>query len=94
MSYMEKKGFESAFHECVGMDEVGKIVVSDERQAFFPKNEEYNVAIAELCNEVGRKLYSYPLWKKKLLQLLLQDFGANPDQVIDPMIIPINHTKP
>eukprot|EP00435_Cladocopium_sp_Y103_P050503 s1907_g15.t1 len=83
LDYMEKKGYESAFQECVALEDSGKIVVSEERQAFVPKDEEYNAAIADLCNEVGRKLYNYPLWKKKLLQILLQDFGANPDQVIE-----------
>lgn len=52
-------------------------------QPFIPKDEEYNAAIADLCGEVARRLHNYPLWKQKLLQVLLQDSGASPDQVLE-----------
>eukprot|EP00435_Cladocopium_sp_Y103_P051560 s1160_g16.t1 len=84
MDYLEKKGFHSVFLEKGEIEDgEGKIVVAEERQAFVPQDEEFTAAVAELCNEIGRKLHNYPLWKKKLLHVMLQDFGANPDQVIE-----------
>jgi hypothetical protein len=85
LDYMQKKGYESCFWECVDLAEEisGKVVVKEERQAFVPQEEEFHAAVGDLCNEVARKLHNFPLWKKKLLYVLLQDFGANPDQVIE-----------
>ena len=59
-------------------------LVCDGRHQHETVERSSDAASADLCNEVGRKLYHYPLWKKKLLQIiLLQDFGANPDQMIE-----------
>lgn len=56
-------------------------LVCDGRHQHQTVERSSDAASADLCNEVGRKLYHYPLWKKKQLQIiLLQDFGANPDQ--------------
>eukprot|EP00435_Cladocopium_sp_Y103_P015753 s1700_g3.t2 len=85
LDYMQSKGYDSAFWECVGLAEEikGQSVEKEKRQVFVPKDEEFHAAIADLCVEVNRKLHNYPLWKRKLLYVLLQDYGANPDQVIE-----------
>eukprot|EP00435_Cladocopium_sp_Y103_P011900 s3832_g3.t1 len=84
MDYLARKGYNSVYLDNKEADEEeGKIQVKKECQAFVPHDEEYTAAIADLCGEIGRKLHNFPLWKKKLLQVMLQDFGANPDQVIE-----------
>jgi len=76
------KGATSLFLENSG--EIGDEKIKDLKpQPFIPKDEEYSAAIADLCGEVARRLHNYPVWKQKLLQVLLQDFGASPDQIIE-----------
>ena len=51
-------------------------------QTHLPKDEEFNAAVADLCQDGARRLHNYPLWKQRFLQFLLQEFGADPDQVM------------
>ena len=56
--------------------------VSADLQTHLPKDEEFNAAVADLCQDGARRLHNYPLWKQRFLQVLLQEFGADPDQVM------------
>ena len=80
MDYLSKKGYVSMFLQNLETDETDqKLVIEETRQPFVPKEEEYTAAIGDLCSEIARKLHNFPLWKQKLLHVMLQDFGANPD---------------
>lgn len=57
--------------------------VQYEVQPFIPTEPEYQAAVDELCYEGSRKLHHFPLWRQKCLQTMLQEFGANPDVVIE-----------
>ena len=56
--------------------------VSSEMQTHLPKEEEFSAAVADLCQDGARRLHNYPLWKQRFLQFLLQEYGADPDQVM------------
>ena len=52
-------------------------------QALTPQDEEFTAAIAELCHEGSRKLYQYPAWRNKFLQVMRKEFGADPTLVME-----------
>ena len=56
--------------------------INDEWQSHLPKEEELTAAVADLCQDGARRLHNYPLWKQRFLQFLLQEYGADPDQVM------------
>ena len=56
--------------------------INDELQSHLPKEEEFTAAVADLCQDGARRLHNYPLWKQRFLQFLLQEYGADPDQVM------------
>eukprot|EP00435_Cladocopium_sp_Y103_P009129 s4017_g2.t1 len=84
LNYLMDKGIVSQY--VLNQDapsEGGKLEEAKERQMFVPKDEEFHAAVADLCGEVARKLHNYPAWRNSLLQVMLRDYGANPDQVIE-----------
>lgn len=50
---------------------------------FVPEDPEYHAAIAELSHEGARKLFQFPVWKQKYLQVMLREFGADPSMVME-----------
>ena len=48
-----------------------------------PTDVEFCAAVAELCHEGARKLHSYPGWRQKYLQMMLREFGAEPEMVME-----------
>ena len=48
-------------------------------QAFAPKEEEYVAAVSEIAAEGTRKLYHFPQWQKKFVQLMVREMGAEPE---------------
>ena len=62
--------------------------INDEMQTHLPKDEEFTAAVADLCQDGARRLHNYPLWKQRFLQFLLQEYGADPDQVMSLSGIP------
>ena len=52
-------------------------------EIFVPDEPEYHAAIAELSHEASRKLHKFPGWKQKFLQVMLKDFGADPNMVME-----------
>ena len=57
-------------------------VVTQEMQTHLPKDEEFLAAVANLCQDGATRLHNYPMWKQRFLQFLLQEYGADPDQVM------------
>lgn len=57
--------------------------LTETTQALTPDDPPFVAAVAELCHEASRKLYDYPAWKQKFLQLMCRDFGADPQMVIE-----------
>ena len=57
-------------------------LVSEELQTHLPKDAEFVAAVANLCQDGAQRLHNFPLWKQRFLQVLLQEFGADPDQVM------------
>ena len=55
---------------------------NDVMQSHLPKDEEFTAAVADLCQDGARRLHNFPLWKQRFLQFLLQEYGADPDQVM------------
>ena len=56
--------------------------IYEEMQTHLPKDEEFTAAVADLCQDGARRLHNYPMWKQRFLQFLLQEYGADPDQVM------------
>ena len=74
LEYMEKKGFESAFWECVDLaSEIAS--TKEERQPFIRRSEEYHAATAGLCNEVGRKLYNSHCGRRSCCRSFFRTLG-------------------
>ncbi|CAK9106407.1 unnamed protein product, partial [Durusdinium trenchii] len=79
---------EGAHSQFLEKDESEKKAVpttplTETSQALTPDDPPFVAAVAELCHEASRKLYDYPAWKQKFLQLMCRDFGADPQMVIE-----------
>ena len=79
---------EGAHSQFLEKDESEKKAVpttplTETTQALTPDDPPFVAAVAELCHEASRKLYDYPAWKQKFLQLMCRDFGADPQMVIE-----------
>ena len=84
LNYLMEKGIVSQYvTNQDNQSETGTMEGMKERQLFVPKDEEYHAAVADLCSEVARKLHHFPAWRNSLLQVMLRDYGANPDHVLE-----------
>ena len=80
---VKEQGAESLFLRSLENEARGSAAVSgEEMQAHLPKEEEFVAAVADLCQDGARRLHNFPLWKQRFLQFLLQEYGADPDQVM------------
>ncbi|CAK0868562.1 unnamed protein product [Prorocentrum cordatum] len=53
------------------------------RYSHVPDNESYHLGIQTICETVNVELNDHPLFRAKLLRLLVRDFGASEDNLID-----------
>ncbi len=83
---LQVQGISSAYLEAMKLEDQATSVgmnLQYDVQPFIPTEPEYQAAVDELCYEGSRKLHHFPLWRQKYLQTMLQEFGANPDVVIE-----------
>ena len=80
---VKEQGAVSLYLRGLENEAEGSIVApGEELQTHLPKDEEFVAAVADLCQDGARRLHNYPLWKQRFLQFLLQEYGADPDQVM------------
>ena len=80
---VKEQGTVSLFLRSLENEASGSAAIpGEEMQAHLPKEEEFVAAVADLCQDGARRLHNFPLWKQRFLQFLLQEYGADPDQVM------------